>query len=721
LKKALIPIIVIVLAGGAYLVYNKWFSERDANPWDFIPSKAAIVWESENGLAMYDSVQQRGIWSAIDELPVLRTLSDRLNTLDSANSEIALRTAFDKAITLVGLFPISASEMDALLVVKLSPSANNYLKKSLSNLKKGGLRSKSRIYNEITIQELYSDDNKTVFTYFIKGNVLIGSFTSFLTEDAVRTFNDSDQLSFKSKFIDLGSVSPLQNDQGNLFINTNELSRLFTLFSSTDFQLPGGSSFLDIDVRQNSFKLSGFTFPTDNVLSTFTSGPVSFDLLEVVPNNTAFLKHYSFENATEWRSKLIEKDEIIRSTTALIKNEYDVDMNFLFGQIKNEFAVAELEVLGLANPDRLIFFDLEDANEARSFMRQTASRMTRDSVFTDRVGDFEISRINEPSFASALLGNQSTLVGECYYLIYQDYVVLSNSLAQLKRLLQSIETDNTWRKSLRVNNMLELANKEANYSVLINVPRVWNLMMNNIKDEWKPFFQSNEDGFKSLEYIGIQFSKVDTKFYTSITAYQPEAPRRPSKVAFGERASLPAPIITKPFVIKSHVNQSLEVLVQDSLLQLYHLSSDFQILWAQRLKDPIIESILPVDYYNNGKIQYAFATKSQLHIIDRTGNNVEGFPVSFGSKNSMRYFSVVDYDGSKNYRFMCTDTEGDIYLYDKQGKLLNGWTPKTGGRSIIAAPVHIRVAGKDAFVILRKRGIDLLSRWESRIPVSRWN
>jgi hypothetical protein len=716
LKKALIPILAILIAAGAYLAYTQWFAEGDADPWDFIPSKAAIVWESDHGLATYDSAQQKGIWSAIGELSAFTTLTDRLAKLDAIHSDVSLRVAFDKTYTLIGVFPTSATEMDALLVIKLTTTANTYLKKSLSQFKKEGFKTKSRVYNEITIQEIYDKDNGTSFSYFIKGNVLVGSYTPFLTEDAVRTYNDTDQLSFKSAFSDLGSVNPLKNDLGNLFVNTSELSRLFSLFSTTDFTLPGGSSFLDMDVKQNSLKLSGFTFPQENILSTFSSGPVSFDLLEVVPNNTAFLKHYSFESAADWRSKLVEKDENIRAGTAQIKSQYDVDMDFLFTQIRNEFAIAELEVLGQVKPDRLIFFDVNDADETRSFMRQVASRMTRDSVFTDPVGEYEISRINDATFASALLGEQSELVGECYYLMYRNYIVLSNSLAQLKRLLQSIETDNTWRKSLRVNNMLDLANKEANFSVLINVPRVWNLVMNNIKEEWKPFFQSNEAGFKSLEYIGIQYSKVDTKFYTSITAYQPETPRRPSKVDFGERASLPAKIITKPFVIRSHVNQSLEVMVQDSLLQLYHLSSDFQILWTQRLKDVIVESIRPVDYYNNGKIQYAFATKSQLHIIDRTGTYIEGFPVSFSSKNPMRYFSVVDYDGSKNYRFMCTDAEGNIYLYDKQGKVLNGWAPKVGGRSIIAPPAHIRVAGKDAFVILRKRGIDLVTRMGVSYP-----
>jgi hypothetical protein len=711
LKKGLFIIIPACLLIVGYVVYILVFAETKANKWDFIPENAALVWENDNGLSTYDSVQQLGVWSAFSELPSVKRLNAYLVSLEKTAEGPELCSVFSNTPVIVAVCPISSTDLDALMVVQLvSGGARSYVKQRVQQFEEGGYQLKSRTYNDVLIHELYHPADGSVFSYFMNGDHLVGSFTPFLVEDAVRSFKSSDKLAFMGRFPELTTLTPLQQDQGNVYVNLKEFSRLLESFSGQKLSLPGHSAFLDVAMGSSSFKVSGFTFYQDDFLSSFTSGPVSFELLEIVPNNTALLKHYSTESMAEWRRSLLNLDSSIGEATTQMKSTYDVDADFLFEQIKGEFAIAELEIVGNAYSDRLVFFDVKSSDEVASFMRQAAGRMGDDSLFVDRVGDYELIRIADPLFAQALLGTLSQLAEECYYLLYRNYVVLSNSLGQLKRLLVAIEADNTWRKSLRMNSMLELSNREANFSVFVNTPRVWNHLMSELKPEWKPFFQANESGFKSLEYIGVQFSRVDQKFYTSLTAYQPEAPRQPAKVSYGERASLMAPLITKPFVVRSHVNQALEVLVQDSLLQLYHLSSTFEILWTQRLSAPIIGSIQPVDYYANGKYQYAFVAGGQLHIIDRTGNYVDGFPVKIPAKQAITYFSVVDYDGSKNYRFMCTDIDGNIYLLDKAGKALDGWAPKVGGRGMSTAPRHIRIAGKDAFIIKTRNTIDLVSR-----------
>ncbi len=711
MKKGLFIIIPACLLIVGYVVYILVFAETKANKWDFIPEKAALVWENDNGLAAYDSVQQLGVWSAFSELSSVKRLNAYLTSLETSAEEPKLRSVFSKTPVLVAVCPISSTDLDALLVVQLvSGGARSFVKQRVQQFEEGGYQLKSRTYNDVLIHEIYHPSDGSIFSYFMNGDHLVGSFTPFLVEDAVRSFKNKYQSAFMARFPELTTLTPLQQDQGNVYVNIKEFKRLLESFSGQKFSLPGHSAFLDVAAGASSFKISGFTFYQDDFLSSFASGPVSFELLEIVPNNTAILKHYSTEAMAEWRQAVLKMDPSISEAAAQMKSAYDVDVDFLFEQVKGEFAIAELEIVGNATADRLLFFDVQNSSEVASFMRQAAGRMGADSLFVDKVGDYELIRIADPLFAQALLGKRSVLAEECYYLVYRNYVVLSNSLGQLKRLLVAIEADNTWRKSLRMNSMLEMSNREANFSAFVNTPRVWNHLMRELKPEWKPFFQANEAGFKSLEYVGVQFSRVDQKFYTSLTAYQPETPRQPAKVSYGERASLMAPLITKPFVVRSHVNQALEVLVQDSLFQLYHLSSTFEILWTQRLSAPIIGTIQPVDYFANGKYQYAFVVGGQLHIIDRTGNYVDGFPVKIPAKQAIVYFSVVDYDGSKNYRFMCTDVDGNIYLLDKAGKALDGWAPKVGGRGITTAPRHIRIAGKDAFIIMTRTSIDLVSR-----------
>lgn len=711
MRKALYIIVPAALLAVFYLVYVLFFKSSKADGWDFVPDQAALVWENDKGLEVFDSTKTLGIWSAFSELTSIKKLDGYLNTLGDASADNTFLTAFQKAKFLVAVCPTSATDLDALVVVRLpNAAARNYVKSAITAFEEKGFGSKIRTSNDFDIQELTNPADGAMFGFFIKGDFLIGSFTPVLLEDAIRAYTDREQMDFRSRFPELTTLSPLQQDQGNLYVNMAEMARLLASFSTDKISIPGHSSFLDVAIADNSAKLTGFTFFKSGLLTTFTSSPVSFELLEVVPNNTAILRHYSDENMAAWRSKLMAQDSSISQASDQLKSTYDVDVQFLFEQMKGELAVADLEIVGNGLPDRLVYFDTKDTQQVSAFLRQAAGRIGSDSLFVDRVGAFELIRISDPLFSRALIGARAELSTECYYMFYRNYVVLSNSLAQLKRLLQSIEADNTWRKSLRMGTMLDLANREANFTLLVNTPRAWNQFIQALKPEWKTFFQANEAGFKSLEYIGAQFSKVDQKFYTSITTYQPEIPRQAAKVAYGERAALPTTISTKPFVIRSHVDQSLEVLVQDSLHQMYHLGSAFDILWTHRLTAPIVGAIYPVDYYNNGKIQFAFVAGSQLHILDRNGDMLEGFPVKISAKQAISHFAVVDYDGSKNYRFMCTDADGNIYLLDKAGKGLDGWAPKAAGRTLQSAPRHIRIAGKDAFILVTKTAIDLVNR-----------
>lgn len=66
--------------------------------------------------------------------------------------------------------------------------------------------------------------------------------------------------------------------------------------------------------------------------------------------------------------------------------------------------------------------------------------------------------------------------------------------------------------------------------------------------------------------------------------------------------------------------------------------------------------------------------------------------------------SVIDYDRSRNYRFMITDFSGSAYLLDKEGNRLEGWDPKIFGSRFSIPPFHLRVRSRDVFVSISERG-----------------
>ena len=110
--------------------------------------------------------------------------------------------------------------------------------------------------------------------------------------------------------------------------------------------------------------------------------------------------------------------------------------------------------------------------------------------------------------------------------------------------------------------------------------------------------------------------------------------------------------------------------------------------------------------YKNQKLQYLFATKNKVYCIDRKGNDVENYPYSVKhGEGEINTLSVIDYDGSKNYRVLVSKTDGTVVLYDITGADLEGWNPKKFDTKLSQPGKHVRVRGKDFILIAEAKQI----------------
>jgi len=710
LKKTIIIVSIFILAVGGFLGY-RWFSKPKLDAWSFVPGKTALVFESNNLLRDVDSLLNKPIGKAFGSVSTVDRFRKFLTELDSVDGQKPFGHVFGNTRVLTCLSPVSATEIDALIIARTAGTQKmNYMRRVLSHFQENGYRKKSRRYNGFTIHEFFDEPDVPAFSYIWKGQYVVGSTTAFLVEDAIRTFNESSE-NFNERFPELTNVNPLERDAGNVYLNHKAFARFIGSFSQSSVPLAGQSSFLDVDFADDYLKLTGFTYPQKGLLSTFHTNPAGLTLTEVVPNHTAILKHYSYSDARQWRDSLKAIDASIGKQSKVFNEQLDLDIDFMFDHVGQEMARVQLELIEKGEePDAMVMLQTSNREEVEGFLMQTTNRLSDGKPFTDRVGNYQIRRINEGAFTQALAGEITALDGDSYFTFHRSILLMSNSLAQLKRTITAISQEDTWKKSLRVNQMLDLSSREASYSLFVNLPRAWSHLLANLSPNWKKWASENEMALKSIEYLGIQFSKVEDRFYTSCMAFQPEPPSQPARMANSDRAVLGAKLITDPFVIRSHVDQSLEVLVQDSTFLLSHLSDDLQLLWNKSLQGPIIGDIIDVDFYKNGKKQYAFVAGKQLHIIDRLGRYIDGYPKTVPTENALRFFSVVDYDGSKNYRFMMTDAKGNIFLMNKEGKVLNGWKPQKTGAALQTPPRHVRFAGTDAFVVIKDQEVDLIQR-----------
>ena len=195
-----------------------------------------------------------------------------------------------------------------------------------------------------------------------------------------------------------------------------------------------------------------------------------------------------------------------------------------------------------------------------------------------------------------------------------------------------------------------------------------------MQPKWQNDFLMSEIIFKSFEYLSIQFSSIDDKYFTSIFVERNSSPsERDSTLTKTNTLKFNHQLISKPYLVTDHRNGNEEIIIQDSRKMIYLIDGDLQINWERPLYLPIVGPINQIDFYKNKKLQYAFITNDSIYVIDRNGQNVDNFPKYIAP--NLKSLEIIDYDQRKNYRFSITTEQGDAYITDKFGNLLEGWKP----------------------------------------------
>lgn len=720
MKKILILLAGLLLLGAGYFTYDKWVRNPDPTIWSFVPQNALLVYESAVPLQTLQEVRETGIWKNVGTLPFLSGMSRNLQVLDSIIGPGAFSSSFGSNPALFSLHTISSSEFDFLFIVEIQNLTQHAFISKMQTV----YTKKTRQYLGFTITELKSADDQETFTFIFYKKFLIGSFTAFLVEDAIRAVDDENILPFVAKFPELQQVTKLEQDQGNLYVNFERMEPALSAFSSQigGFNL-GKSAFLDLKITDDLINLSGFTFldKPDQLLIPFRqqSGG-SFNMPEVVPNETASLLHYHFADAkrfgTELSTYFSKTDPKIAQLRATLLQENDLDVAFTFNLIDEEIGLAKLESANPEKPDMLLILEIKDMGEALNFFNSVGERdaATRgDSTYVEYFGNYQIRKLPYANFPYALLGDPARDFDHAFYIQHRNYLIFSNSLLRLKNLTLSIENENIWSKSLGIRRFLNQVNQSANLSYFVNTSRSWSGLKASLKEGWSAHADQYQFTYKNVEFLSFQFSTIDDKFYTNFSAFQPDVPddRFPQQTEVQESITMAQALISKPQLITNHITREKEIVVQDSAYNLYQFSSTFDILWSVEVNEPIISEITQLDYYRNGKLQIAFATPNAVHIIDRNGDYLPGYPKPRLSENPIAYFKCIDYDNSKNYRLAITDSKGLVFLTDKDMRPLPGWNPRRFDEPLRAAPNHHRIGGKDVFTILLKSGrVHLLSR-----------
>ncbi|QNL22951.1 hypothetical protein HZR84_13710 [Hyphobacterium sp. CCMP332] len=733
-------VLLIVVFFVAFLSYYLG-SRKTENTYSFIPGNAVMVWESLNTYKSIERLKGGSVWNNLEQTTFYESIQKRLTIIDSATkNKNDLSFILKDKYFRCSMHITSNNDFDFIFYLPLrSKDEKQFYRLVIEKFEASDKHNISeRAYQKIPITTIKNKQSGDQFSFIQYQNHLIGSMTPFLIEDVIRHISDKKEMSFydinKKNF----EVARINNDDGDLYININRFAEFLKCFTKDEYsedldliKLFSESSFYDLSVKGEKIYLNGSSIPSkgiNNFLDIFKNeSGNALDLAPYLPMNTAIYYGFSFDNGISFQQnfktflKNSGQNEILESWYNLSVDE-NIYIEKIFEFLGTHFAYVTLESVNPAKPIHLFYMQSNDPNSNLDYLDAISTKFSKiedgNIPFEEDYGGVKISEMMKADYPQLAFSKYFGGFDKCYYLKIHDYIIFVNDIAAARQLIDDINDEKVWGKSVKQNLFLEEVIQKTNVNIIINTARSWSLIKNVTSDYWKELIENNSESLKRFEMIALQYEYLDEKFYTGAviqhkkTVVSEKKSKEYLKTLLNRRFD--HTLITKPKVVRNFTDNSLEILVQDTQKQLHLLNKSGIVKWTKQLDGQLLpESIYQLDYYKNGKLQYCFSDDKNIYLIDRNGNYIEDFPkrITKDANQELKYFNVIDYDNSKNYRFICSDNKGQVFITDKNGKKLESWNPLKLNSELASKPQHTRMLDKDIIVLLTKNGkLDLRKR-----------
>ncbi|MEM6843686.1 MAG: hypothetical protein AAF632_15770 [Bacteroidota bacterium] len=721
--------VLLVLAGGVYS-YREYIAEPDLRPiGQLVAEEALWVYHSQHFPEDWANMQDSPIGRLIAAVPDIQAFTPGLSTLDST----ALLSLLRNHSLYIACQVVGNDDIGFSFYINLEGTNEPADWKKLVEGVKASPEWKieSQQYQGVSIQEWVYQPKPLRFSWIRVDNFLVGSFTPFLVEDQIRRLGkpDASRPSWR-RMIKQRAFS--QRDQGDITVNGQQLSRFFSVFLTDQGSQPGFLThsladclMLDLSVENDQWLLSGFSeaslgsqyYPT-HYLSTFDNqSAASFGIGNYLPNRTAAVRQWSFSDVSSWVSQYTNFVSQNRDSTRALavqqrfQKETGGSVVDWFSWAGSEWGVITLETRSGQDYDQLIVVEITDAVALEEAMASVADG-SDEPVYQETYAGYTLQNLYDSALPGLLLGNFSTESTEYFWYHDTDYLILSNSLNALKRLISDQATENTWGKSPYQLRFLERSVNPANVTLLLDMTHYQDHWIDQLSPKWSEWAKDHERVINQLNKVALQFSVMGEEYYTSmIMTYQAEDQNSTIDFITTQRQRLDTLIASKPFVVRGG-DQKIRVMVQDQR-QVVHLLNPAQptIQWSDSSLAAVVGEVVQIDLLRAASPNYIWATDSAMHIVDRSGNRVDGYPFYLPQNIQVQFLSVFDYEQDGNYRFLVTDPLGQLWLFTADRDNLAGWNPLSLTAPLATAPQHFRVRGKDCIVALLENGLlHLLNR-----------
>ncbi|MFI5219856.1 MAG: DUF3352 domain-containing protein [Bacteroidia bacterium] len=713
-------ILFLLIAVAAALFYiQRNYNIIGGKPENAIPVDAAFFIRTDFSSGVINKLLQTSYWQDIQDKSFYRKVHKNLVLFDSlitANEE--LKKSGTKEPLFISAHVVKANEMDWLFIINI-PISNRekFADEIIKILCPANSEINERNYEDVDIKELSINENK-IFTYAISKNIFIGSFTSFLVEDAIRQQqapgspmgNDKafNEIYSRSKNIHATTIFiNYRNLPGwlSVFINDEKLSSFNTLGQFASW------SAHEIGLTNQTVFAQGLINAQDTLAFTAAltkQQPVEIELLKILPRKTSLVSAVGLSN----KEIFFKTFESVLNNTAekasrqfllkKIEREYKFSPAQKFYNIAgNEFAllITEPASINYANNTYLILktADVQKAKKTMQSICNLVNSKQNQSTWREDYDGIQIGLVRLTGLIPALFGSQFKKLNNIYFSFIGKYIVFANQPSSLHSLIDDYNEKNLLTKESSFRSVSVKLSWKTNYFYYCRLPSSRYLLKSVLSETASHHFDSLKNYYSRWNVFAVTISGGKQVLNSDILM-QYDSKSKTDETTLLWSAAVDATVSMKPNVIKDAASNGWFIIVQDNDNNLYLLDNAGNIIWKKVLSEKVLSNFYTIDLYKNNETQILFNTAGFLFLIDLSGNLVSNYPIRLPAA-ATNALSLFNFQHQQEYKIYVACSNGKVYAYEGNGKPLVNWNYEFGSGIINHRVQQFDWNGKTCLVI----------------------
>ena len=688
------------------------------DPVQAIPINAALIAETHDIRTTLENVGTSRLWGAVDSTELLDDFRAEMDLMRTYLLNDSVAIDFTGRSVFLSLHRSGADRFSALF---LTESAGFPLK-ALHTKLHGKADITKQSYDGVEVYQVELRENNLSFAYAqYRGTVLL-SADGDLVKDAIRQINSDLPITLDKGFDKLYQAAN-KKDDANIFVNYKYIPDVFKkLFPKARTGWLGevaGWTALDLATDEKEWLLSGLTYASDSLpgrVQLFKdNAPQKITAAEILPGHTAVMLAYGVENVLQYyrnyKNYLSHSNRMPSFKRKLENYPFDTEQA-CFSWIDNEFGIFITEHSGgQLKENSFAFFKARRSDDALDRLKPAT-----DTTFSERYRTYTISRLAQEDLLPAVFGETFRGFKKPYFTAVDRYLIFANEAAALQGVINDLIAGKTLAKDKHFKNFMKKVSPRSSVLAYAHNPAALSVLRTFMNKKAAARVEAGSAYLSKFKGAALQLNAEKGLYYTNL--YFQYNPHKKTGVKQLWVTALDTTLAGTPQQVVNHYNKEREILIQDQEHALYLVDPAGEVIWKKDLKAAIMGSVQQVDLYKNGKLQYAFNTATAFHIIDRKGNEVEGFPLLL-EDTATAPLAVFDYDRTRKYRFVIP-CGAKVYNFDRDGGATKGWEFHQATSPIRKAARHFAVNGKDYIVFAESNGtVRILDRrGRERVKVS---